>query len=105
ATAQRHATRVVASLQFSELRVSLAVYCLSSRRRHTRSERDWSSDVCSSDLGDEGADRGHLGEEVQWDAPGQDGDDDGDDDRALEIGRAPCRGRADMTVGFTSLKR
>src|SRR5699024_11871643 len=22
-----------------------------SRRRHTRSERDWSSDVCSSDLG------------------------------------------------------
>src|SRR2546421_789609 len=30
-------------------------YCLffffSSRRRHTRSDRDWSSDVCSSDLG------------------------------------------------------
>src|SRR5699024_11923879 len=28
-------------------------YCLfffSSRRRHTRSKRDWSSDVCSSDL-------------------------------------------------------
>src|SRR5207247_2678208 len=24
--------------------------CLSSRRRHTRSTRDWSSDVCSSDL-------------------------------------------------------
>src|SRR5699024_11779979 len=24
---------------------------LSSRRRHTRSKRDWSSDVCSSDLG------------------------------------------------------
>src|SRR5699024_11348986 len=24
----------------------------SSRRRHTRSKRDWSSDVCSSDLGD-----------------------------------------------------
>src|SRR5699024_12087795 len=23
----------------------------SSRRRHTRSKRDWSSDVCSSDLG------------------------------------------------------
>src|SRR5206468_8883312 len=23
----------------------------SSRRRHTRSDRDWSSDVCSSDLG------------------------------------------------------
>src|SRR5699024_11282840 len=25
-------------------------YILSSRRRHTRSKRDWSSDVCSSDL-------------------------------------------------------
>src|SRR5699024_11751379 len=25
---------------------------LSSRRRHTRSKRDWSSDVCSSDLGE-----------------------------------------------------
>src|SRR5699024_11813379 len=24
--------------------------CFSSRRRHTRSKRDWSSDVCSSDL-------------------------------------------------------
>src|SRR5206468_8768289 len=24
----------------------------SSRRRHTRSDRDWSSDVCSSDLGE-----------------------------------------------------
>src|SRR2546421_7929757 len=31
----------------------LAVCCFffSSRRRHTRSDRDWSSDVCSSDLG------------------------------------------------------
>src|SRR5690625_7930066 len=26
-------------------------YIFSSRRRHTRSPRDWSSDVCSSDLG------------------------------------------------------
>src|SRR5207249_7360702 len=26
----------------------------SSRRRHTRSKRDWSSDVCSSDLGNYG---------------------------------------------------
>src|SRR5699024_11573651 len=24
--------------------------CFASRRRHTRSKRDWSSDVCSSDL-------------------------------------------------------
>src|SRR5699024_11298948 len=26
------------------------VFSFSSRRRHTRSKRDWSSDVCSSDL-------------------------------------------------------
>src|SRR3989440_2591188 len=27
-------------------------FFFSSRRRHTRSDRDWSSDVCSSDLDD-----------------------------------------------------
>src|SRR2546421_8344086 len=32
-------------------RVVLAIFFFfSSRRRHTRSDRDWSSDVCSSDL-------------------------------------------------------
>src|SRR5438105_14908614 len=30
-------------------------FFFSSRRRHTRSTRDWSSDVCSSDLVDQGA--------------------------------------------------
>src|SRR5699024_11770888 len=29
---------------------SHGVFLFSSRRRHTRSKRDWSSDVCSSDL-------------------------------------------------------
>src|SRR5206468_6885589 len=29
-------------------------FFFSSRRRHTRSDRDWSSDVCSSDLRGEG---------------------------------------------------
>src|SRR5207247_6850020 len=29
---------------------NLYVFFFSSRRRHTRSTRDWSSDVCSSDL-------------------------------------------------------
>src|SRR5699024_11599664 len=28
----------------------LFIFFFSSRRRHTRSKRDWSSDVCSSDL-------------------------------------------------------
>src|SRR5206468_2970757 len=35
--------------------VLIVFFFFSSRRRHTRSDRDWSSDVCSSDLG---ADRG-----------------------------------------------
>src|SRR5699024_11799363 len=30
--------------------VPAALFFFSSRRRHTRSKRDWSSDVCSSDL-------------------------------------------------------
>src|SRR6266513_5298137 len=30
----------------------LSFFFFSSRRRHTRSKRDWSSDVCSSDLAD-----------------------------------------------------
>src|SRR5215469_18070232 len=30
----------------------MSFFFFSSRRRHTRSLRDWSSDVCSSDLGD-----------------------------------------------------
>src|SRR2546421_5536071 len=29
------------------------IFFFSSRRRHTRSDRDWSSDVCSSDLSEE----------------------------------------------------
>src|SRR5260221_4213322 len=32
--------------------ISLSVFFFSSRRRHTRSLCDWSSDVCSSDLPD-----------------------------------------------------
>src|SRR2546421_1023924 len=41
-------------------------FFFSSRRRHTRSDRDWSSDVCSSDLKDmlaaktEKEDEGHA---------------------------------------------
>src|SRR2546421_6095990 len=33
--------------------VSYHFFFFSSRRRHTRSDRDWSSDVCSSDLSDD----------------------------------------------------
>src|SRR5699024_12047947 len=34
------------------------VFFFSSRRRHTRSKRDWSSDVCSSDLTERAATAG-----------------------------------------------
>src|SRR5699024_11322626 len=34
----------------SGARLLLCRFVFSSRRRHTRSKRDWSSDVCSSDL-------------------------------------------------------
>src|SRR5699024_92974 len=34
-------------------------FFFSSRRRHTRSKRDWSSDVCSSDLDEDDEERGN----------------------------------------------
>src|SRR5260221_4517271 len=37
-------------LQTSRLAISFCFFFFSSRRRHTRSLCDWSSDVCSSDL-------------------------------------------------------
>src|SRR6266496_2345791 len=59
-------------------------FFFSSRRRHTRSLRDWSSDVCSSDLGPVpagegppwrprpgGGARAHLGPRQDRDRPGQ----------------------------------
>src|SRR5436305_11754879 len=38
-------------------------FFFSSRRRHTRCGRDWSSDVCSSDLGPHSQDRDKTAEE------------------------------------------
>src|SRR5207253_6899766 len=42
-------------------------FFFSSRRRHTRWPRDWSSDVCSSHLADSG--RGFLSAATDWPAP------------------------------------
>src|SRR5207249_5997787 len=42
---RRHATQTQSILPFYS-----HSFFFSSRRRHTRSKRDWSSDVCSSDL-------------------------------------------------------
>src|SRR5687768_18342870 len=46
--------------------ILLIFFFFSSRRRHTRCSRDWSSDVCSSDLKadrllDDGGQAGHVG--------------------------------------------
>src|SRR3989440_161576 len=47
----------IATLSFiAWILVHLLFFFFSSRRRHTRSDRDWSSDVCSSDL-EHGRDR------------------------------------------------
>src|SRR2546422_9722678 len=37
-------------MQRLRVQVSMTFFFFSSRRRHTRCSRDWSSDVCSSDL-------------------------------------------------------
>src|SRR3989440_5213669 len=42
--------RTPCNVHASTLMQALAIFFFSSRRRHTRSDRDWSSDVCSSDL-------------------------------------------------------
>src|SRR5699024_11741943 len=44
----------------STVDVSFLLFFFSSRRRHTRSKRDWSSDVCSSDLHELRAEREPL---------------------------------------------
>src|SRR3989440_5874923 len=41
---------MIDSQRFLIVVVILFFFFFSSRRRHTRSDRDWSSDVCSSDL-------------------------------------------------------
>src|SRR4051794_41835428 len=80
--------------------LSTIFFFFSSRRRHTRWTGDWSSDVCSSDLT-----RGHLG-------PGAAGR-----PRAggrmtryfraafIQIGRAACRERVEMSVGAVLFKK
>src|SRR5206468_4530910 len=97
----------------------------SSRRRHTRSDRDWSSDVCSSDLGQ--ATGQGIKDVGTWAAvtvvgkasagapsstpaqtapPASSGGGGGGytpmvaaGTAGIEIGRASCRGRGEVGVG------
>src|SRR5206468_6800441 len=84
------------------------LFFFSSRRRHTRSDRDWSSDVCSSDLclednGKWGEDRSGLQVSSfyacwRWEGATE-------VRRLLQIGRASCRERVEMSVGAVGLKK
>src|SRR5215813_14828776 len=48
-----------------------SLFCfLSSRRRHTRCGRDWSSDVCSSDLADAQVGNWLSWQDLSWDVEG-----------------------------------
>src|SRR6266536_858217 len=49
-------------------KAKLGALLFSSRIRHTRSTRDWSSDVCSSDLQRRGRGRAHR--HARYDVPG-----------------------------------
>src|SRR2546422_2666229 len=87
-------------------------FFFSSRRRHTRCSRDWSSDVCSSDLAKvqrlarrgaregegegviDGGKRAHRvagARQQRW--------------RVSQIGRASCRGRGEISGVAVSLKK
>src|SRR5690606_40862757 len=86
------------------LSLRVVLFFFSSRRRHTRFSRDWSSDVCSSDLdaGQQEADR-HGPEVIAGGHAGTGGEDDvarAEEQREghetqgkQEIGRASCRER------------
>src|SRR5690625_8004556 len=79
------------------------MFFFSSRRRHTRWPRDWSSDVCSSDLG--GAGRGCPGQRGATDRPADHRARAGGGQAAPaervpgEVGRASCRERVERWEG------
>src|SRR5437868_10063004 len=90
-------------------------FFFSSRRRHTRSKRDWSSDVCSSDLDPAPAQRHGPGHAA---GQGQDlvrrigsvtlrGHDhiDQQQDEDRQIGRASCRERVENAEGGGVVKK
>src|SRR3712207_9038100 len=87
--------------------VMFCFFFFSSRRRHTRYWRDWSSDVCSSDLSGPraapaGAWNAAAGAErtAAYPSPGRPGE-----GRGGEIGRGAGRGRGEISGGAGTLKK
>src|SRR5207249_7205545 len=89
----------------------LFFFFFSSRRRHTRSKRDWSSDVCYSDLVGVAGARNDLLEEVPGDVVRRQAplavQRAGEAVLVLqpEIGRASCRERVSARVGAGAADR
>src|SRR3712207_8522798 len=95
------------------------VFFFSSRRRHTRYWRDWSSDVCSSDLGGADACQGDSGGPLMvrqfgaWRLAAVISAGRGCAEPRHygvyadlgKIGRASCRGRVEISVVAVSLKK
>src|SRR5437660_2300133 len=86
-------------------------FFFSSRRRHTRWPRDWSSDVCSSDLAFKvfaGIVFPHLGAVLKaqvGDVQRSDRTDARSARAQREIGRASCRERVEISGGAGALKK
>src|SRR5688500_20226376 len=83
------------------------IFFFSSRRRHTRLQGDWSSDVCSSDLGflflavgnvEYAILRVHQRRKLRHDEVRH-----GRQVAFAQIGRASCRERVEISVGGGSL--
>src|SRR5690606_40167498 len=94
----------------------IVIFFFSSRRRHTRFSRDWSSDVCSSDLdavrsvavgrargaGSVGSVRHPLHGPPEFDPHSASGQLGGP---SAEIGRASCREREQIAVVVVTFKQ
>src|SRR5699024_11912736 len=83
---------------------SVCWFFFSSRRRHTRSKRDWSSDVCSSDLGRH---RGPIVVDGHAIASSQESGDTYGYLRTYDPGAmyAPVTGYYSVVYGFTGIER
>src|SRR5207249_7380551 len=99
-------------LSYDFVSTLILFFFFSSRRRHTRSKRDWSSDVCSSDLNSDSlgaprrenprqvvVDHRRLSFAVQRRRYALVGLLRGQPLHQRQIGRASCRERVEMLVG------